>query len=189
MKKKVTLLLIIPSLFLFLALNTGYGQSDSSNEAETVVPLYYSYTYNMPLNCEQLLMLEYWMICEMPFDNSEVRCCCVLEDWMLNEDDAWVYDGEGLEDWMLYDMLDSEMRICEMEEWMFGFEPFVESALYKKDLSGEVEGWMLEFNFMAQQFIQEAFMSVKDWMFSNSYKEHDSALELEDWMIDGLSMN
>ena len=189
MTKKLALLIIIPSLLWFLAFNSGYAQSDPNNEVENVTPLYFSYTYNMPLSCEQLLWLEYWMFCEMTFDNSEESCGFYLDDWMLNKLPVLVYVEKDLEDWMLCDMLGLEISDCEMEEWMFGFEPFVESALYKNDFSGDIEDWMLEFNSMAQQLLQDAYMSIKDWMLSNSFNEHESAVDLEDWMIEGLSMN
>lgn len=186
MTRKLALFTIIPSMLWFLTINSGYSQCD--HEAEKVAPLYFSYTYNRPHCIEQTMLLEYWMICDGEFGKSADNCLD-LEDWMLNGALDLFYDQKDLENWMLGDMLGTELRNEEIAEWMFGFEPIVEAALYKGQFSTGIEGWMLDSNSMAQQFIEDAFMSIKDWMLNNSYNEHESRIDLEDWMTDGLSMN
>ncbi len=186
MKKKLALLTIIPSMLWFLAMNNGYSQGGPYNE--TVAPLYFSYTYNIPLTSDQMMLLEYWMICEIAFENSG-ESFCYLEDWMLNNVSLLNFDQNDLEDWMLCDLMTLEISLFEMEEWMLGFEPIVEMALYKSEASPGVEDWMLEFSTVAQQVIQDALMSIKGWMFSNSFTEDENVMDLEDWMIEGLSMH
>lgn len=187
MKRKLALLSILPSMLWFLAINSGYAQCDPNNDAKTVAPLYFSYTYNMPLNSEHLLLLEYWMLCETGFESS-LESCYSLDDWMLNNKLMLRYSKADLEDWMLDDILGRDNRNFEMQEWMLGFEPAVEFALFKGDTAVGVEDWMLEFNTYVQQFIQDAFMSIKDWMYSNSFTEKEDVMDIEDWMIYGLSM-
>ncbi len=188
MTKKLALLTIIPSMLWVLAINNGYSQCDPDNGVKTVAPLYYSYTYNVPLINEQMMMLEYWMMCDIAFEKSGENCC-YLEDWMLNRVSILNFDQNDLEDWMLSDKLTLEINNFEMEEWMLGFEPIVEMALYNSESLPGVEDWMLEFSTGAQQLIQDALMSIKDWMLSNSFTEDENLLDLEDWMIDGLSMH
>lgn len=188
MTKKLALLIILPSLLWFLTINNGYSQSDPNNEVENVAPLYFSYTYNMPISSEQIMMLEYWMLCEKAFENPKEHCF-YLEDWMLNGAPILVYTEKDLEIWMLGDMLGTEFGDGEMKQWMLGFEPLVEVALFQSVLSADLEDWMLEFDSMAQQLFEDAFMSIKDWMFSNAFNEHETGMDIEDWMIDGISMN
>jgi hypothetical protein len=188
MKSKLALLTIMPSMLWLFAIHNGYSQCDLNYEAKTVAPLYFSYTYNMPLSSDQLLLLEYWMICETAFENPR-ESCYSLDDWMLNDVLMLSFDNDAIEGWMLSDMLDSHSSNFEMQEWMLGFEPIVQSVLNKADSAPGVEDWMLEFNSVAQQFIQEAFMSIKEWMLSNSFTERENVMDIEDWMIDGLSMN
>jgi hypothetical protein len=133
------------------------------------------------------MLMEHWMLCERTSEDAR-ESCYLLEDWML--DDAYMlsFDIGNLDDWMIGDKFVSDMSSYTMQQWMFGFEPVVESALYKADLASGVEKWMLEFNSGAQQFIEEAFMSIKEWMLSDSFTEKDNAIDMEDWMMYGLSM-
>lgn len=187
MKRKLALFTILPSIMWLLAMHGGYSQSDLNNEAGTVAPLYYSYTYNMPISNDHWQMLEGWMLYETTFEDAR-EPCYYLKSWML--DDAFMLSfGSGdLLDWMMGDMLASDYSEYDMQQWMLGFEPLVESALYKAELASDVESWMLEFNVGAQQFIEEAFLSIKEWMLSNSFTETESAIDIEDWMMYGLSM-
>ncbi|GAO31695.1 hypothetical protein [Geofilum rubicundum] len=186
MTKKLARLTIIPSLLWFLTIGSGYSQCDQ--KSGDVAPLYFSYTYNTPISIGQMMMLEYWMVCDMPFEHAD-ETCFFLEDWMLNGAPVLVYNENDLEDWMLGDILGVDIPDSEMREWMFGFEPLVEASLYRTDLTDNVEDWMLQYRISAQLFIQEAFMSITDWMLNNSFDEHESAMDIEDWMVDGLSMN
>jgi hypothetical protein len=186
MTRKLALFIIIPSLFWLITNTRGYSQNDLNNEYH-VVPLYFSYTNNVPVSIGQPLMLEHWMLCDMGFEKPEAKCF-YLEDWMLNGLPILAYDSNDLEDWMLGDVSETDVKRYEMKEWMFGFEPMVEASLYRTDLADDLEDWMLKFS-TAQMLLEEVFISVTDWMLDTSFDEHESALDLEDWMVDGLSMN
>jgi len=190
MKKKLVLVLlgIMPLMFLFFTGNSVVAQGEIQNKDNSVAPMFFSYTRNGLINNDEVLLLEYWMFTCDDFQSTR-EDCCFLEDWMLNKAIVLSYEEEDLESWMMYEQIDPEFFGCAMREWMFGFEPFVESSLCDAESAPGIEDWMLEFNAKTQKFIIDAFISLKDWMYSTSFDEHENYLDLEDWMMEALTIN